>query len=247
LLLFTAFITTAIWTANRKYFTVMSKPAVRFCFDAISPYAWLAWRPLNDIVTRHDVTLIPVPVLFAGLLNANGQLGPAEIPQKRLWLIKDVMRRAAAQNMKVQVPPKHPFNPLLSLRVASVDMPHSTRLQLTGALLDAVWLHGLDVSDPMVVSEIVSSVGLDGALCLQAAESDAVKQKLRYQTASAVADGAFGVPTIFVNDAMFWGSESDTMEHIEMTILGRDAVDNDMYQHWKENVKVGAVRRRNTR
>lgn len=222
----------------------MSKPIVRFYFDAISPYAWLAWRPLNAIVAHHDVTLVPVPVLFAGLLNANGQLGPAEIPQKRLWLIKDVMRRASAQNLTLQVPPKHPFNPLLSLRVASIDMPNATRVKLTGAILDAVWSHGLDISEPNVVQDIASSVGLDGASCLQAAESDEVKEKLRSQTATAVANGAFGVPTTFVDGELFWGSEKDTMDHIAQAIQGRDVVDPALVIHWKENVKAGANRRR---
>ena len=99
---------------------------VKFYFDVISPYAWLAWRPLVGIVARHNLNLQPVPVLFAGLLQANGQLGPAEIPRKRLWLIKDVMRRAASQGLKVSVPPTHPFNPLLALRVAGNGSAHQT-------------------------------------------------------------------------------------------------------------------------
>jgi 2-hydroxychromene-2-carboxylate isomerase len=53
---------------------------IKFYFDAISPYAWLAWRPLQALVLKQDIQLDIVPVLFAGLLKANGQLGPAEIP-----------------------------------------------------------------------------------------------------------------------------------------------------------------------
>lgn len=70
---------------------------IKFYFDAISPYAWLAWRPLQALVLKQDIQLDIVPVLFAGLLKANGQLGPAEIPNKRLWLMTDVMRRAHTQ------------------------------------------------------------------------------------------------------------------------------------------------------
>ena len=73
---------------------IYSMKNIKFYFDAISPYAWLAWRPLQTLVQKHDVKLEIVPVLFAGLLKANGQLGPAEIPNKRLWLMTDVMRRA---------------------------------------------------------------------------------------------------------------------------------------------------------
>jgi 2-hydroxychromene-2-carboxylate isomerase len=54
--------------------------------------AFLAFRPLKLIASRHQCSLDPIPVLFAGLLNHHGQLGPAEIPSKRDWIIKDVSR-----------------------------------------------------------------------------------------------------------------------------------------------------------
>jgi hypothetical protein len=42
----------------------------------------LAWRPLMKIASQNSCKLMPFPTLFAGLLNSNGQLGPAEIPNK---------------------------------------------------------------------------------------------------------------------------------------------------------------------
>ena len=47
---------------------------IKFHFDAISPYAFLAWRPLKEIAKKHKLVIEPVSTLFAGLLNANGQL-----------------------------------------------------------------------------------------------------------------------------------------------------------------------------
>ena len=95
--------------------------SITFYFDFISPYAWLALRPVRHIAKKHNVELRAVPVLFAGLLNKHGQLGPAEIPPKRLYLIKDVIRKAHQidPELPVTLPPSHPFRPLLPLRVAS--------------------------------------------------------------------------------------------------------------------------------
>lgn len=218
--------------------------SIKFYFDTISPYAWLAWRPLKEIATRHNAILEPVPVLFAGLLKANGQLGPAEIPRKRLWLIKDVMRRADTQGLKVNPPPTHPFNPLLALRVASAEMDQNTKHNLTVGLLDGAWLHGKDLSDPRVVEEVCSSVGLNGKqLVQQANEDEQLKNKVKKQTEDAIAAGAFGVPTTNVNGELFWGSEVDTMNHIESKILGVDPIDTAVYSRW-EGIKASAVRPR---
>ena len=53
---------------------------MRFYFDYISSNAYLAWTQLPALTAKYDVDVEPVPVLFAGLLGAHGQLGPAEIP-----------------------------------------------------------------------------------------------------------------------------------------------------------------------
>jgi 2-hydroxychromene-2-carboxylate isomerase len=71
--------------------------AARFYFDYVSPNAYLAWRQLRAIAERHGVAIEPVPVLFAGLLEAHGQLGPAEVPAKMGWMVKNNLRKAALQ------------------------------------------------------------------------------------------------------------------------------------------------------
>jgi 2-hydroxychromene-2-carboxylate isomerase len=104
-----------------------SSPLV-FYFDFISPYAFLAWTQLPALAKRCRTTLEPVPVLFAGLLDAHGQKGPAEIPAKRRYLFKDIARKARRLGFpSISAPPAHPFNPLLSLRISY--LPRRRRTQ----------------------------------------------------------------------------------------------------------------------
>jgi len=59
-------------------------PKITMYFDFISPYAYLAFKGIQrGLVNRVDITY--KPILFAGLLNHYGQLGPAEIPHRREW------------------------------------------------------------------------------------------------------------------------------------------------------------------
>src|SRR5512140_3653821 len=96
--------------------------AIRFCFDYVSPYAYLAWTQIHALAARHGREVTPVPVLFAALLDAAGTKGPAEIPAKRGYVFKDVLRSAHRLRVPLVPPPAHPFNPLLALRVSSLDL-----------------------------------------------------------------------------------------------------------------------------
>src|SRR5262245_43625018 len=96
--------------------------SIRFFFDFISPYSYLAWTQLPQLAQRHSCTVQATPVLFAALLDAHGTKGPAEVPARRRYVMKDIARKAHAFGVPIDVPFAHPFNPLLALRIASLPM-----------------------------------------------------------------------------------------------------------------------------
>ena len=83
--------------------------ALRLYFDFISHNAYLAWTQIHDLAARHGRTVEPVPVLFAALLGAYGQLGPAEVPPKAWWMAKNVLRKATLLGVPLRPPASHPF------------------------------------------------------------------------------------------------------------------------------------------
>jgi len=176
---------------------------IRFYFDFISPYAYLAWTQCPTL----GVPIEPVPVLFAGLLDAHGTKGPAEVPARRANLIRDVARKAQRLGVPIEVPFAHPFNPLLALRVAS--LPGIDQLQVVDTLYRAAWAERRDITDPAVVSALVGE-----ALVARAAEA---KPLLRAQTDAAIARGVFGVPTLAIDDELFWGTDAlpDLVRYLE--------------------------------
>src|SRR5580698_7112065 len=137
---------------------------IRFFFDFISPYAYLAWTQLPRLAARCDYTVQPVPVLFAGLLDAHGTTGPAEIPARRRYVIKDVARKAHAFDQPIDVPFAHPFNPLLALRIASLPMTDAERAKVIDVLYRATWVERQDVTQAPVVAVALRAAGLDPAL-----------------------------------------------------------------------------------
>lgn len=183
-----------------------SSVQVRCYVDPVSPYAWLATQDFARLDAA-GVDLLLVPVLFAGLLNAHGNIGPAELPAKRRYLFRDVMREAERRGLRFSGPPGHPFNPLAALRMCTAAETAQERRRLFVALARACWEDGADISDAAALARIADGAGFDGQALLAAGASAHVKQRLAEATAQAVADGVFGVPTFRRGDELFWGGD----------------------------------------
>ncbi len=201
---------------------------MRFHLDYISPYAYIAWTQIHALAERHGRTVEPVPVLFAAMLNANDTRGPAEIPAKRIYIFKDVLRTAAHLGIPLVPPPAHPFNPLLALRVTALPMSAASRRALIDRLFAATWGGGGGVTDRDVVDRIAAEVGVADAS--ERASAPAIKQQIRDSTAAAIAEGVFGVPTVTVDGELFWGY--DSFGHIDRFLAGDARLDPDALARW---------------
>ena len=213
---------------------------VRFYFDYLSPYAYLAWTQITPLAEKYGREVEPIPVLFAALLGAHGTKGPAEIPAKRVYVWKDVLRTARVLNVPLETPPAHPFNPLLALRVSSVDMTRPERRRLVDALYRGTWGGGPGITEPSVLATLASDAGFDGTALVRAAGTEAVKARLKAQTDEALAHGAFGIPSLLVDGELFWGY--DSFGHVERRLAGRDPLGDTDIMRWKD-LPIGATRR----
>ncbi len=216
---------------------------IRFCFDYISSNAYLAWLELPKLAARYGAEIEPVPVLFAALLEAHGQLGPAEIWNKAIWMVKNNLRKAALLGVPLNPPVHHPFNPLLSLRASGVPKDEGKRNALITGLFEAVWVNGQHVSEAGVVEQVGNAAGLDGARLVAEAQTPESKARLREQTEDAIASGVFGIPTMQVGDELFWGY--DDFPHLELLLAGKDPLDPREREKWQRSApNPSSVRRR---
>lgn len=202
---------------------------IHFLYDYISPYAFLAWRSIHALAEAHGRTVEPQAVLFAGFLKALGHKGPAQIPGKRRYVFKDCLRTAAIKGIDLHPPPRHPFNPLLALRVSGLDMPPATRRALIDRLFDEAWGGGRGLEDPAVIAEHCAELGIENALT-RAAEPEA-KTRLRTATDAAIAAGGFGVPTLIIDGELFWGV--DSFAHVERFLSGDDPLPQERLARWE--------------
>jgi 2-hydroxychromene-2-carboxylate isomerase len=218
----------------------MSARTIRFYFDYESPNAYVAWKELPKLAERHDSAIEPLPILYAGLLDAHGHVGPGEIPAKGRWMWKNLLRKAAVLGIPLNPPAFLPFNPLLALRVTLAAGENGAPLALIGALFEAVWVRGLHVSEPAVVERVASEVGLSGPDLVARAQAPEVKAELRRRTDEAISRGVFGVPSMEVADELFWGY--DDFPYLEAFLRGNDPLDSRASRTWAP--RPSSMRRR---
>lgn len=173
-----------------------------FWFDPISPFAYLAFERLPQVLEGLSVEVSYRPILFAGLLKHWGQKGPAEIGPKRAWTFRHVHWLAHEHGIAMQTPAQHPFNPLAQLRLLLACAPAGgtpNRLACE-AVLRHVWVGGQDANDAGRMATLTRELAPR-----RAPDAAPVKQALKDATAEALARGVFGVPTIEADGRLFWG------------------------------------------
>lgn len=170
-------------------------------FDYISPYAYLQWHLLKREPLPCEFE--PRAILFAGLLNYYGHKGPAEIPTKRIHTYRHVFWLAERLDIELEMPRAHPFNPLPVLR-ATIAAGHDP--EFIDDAFAMIWVEG-DLPQDDAFGELLDRHDLDP----EAVSSVAVKDALRDQTEAAIEQGVFGVPTLVIEDDIFWGVDTTAM------------------------------------
>lgn len=185
---------------------------VQFLFDFGSPNAYLCHKVLPQLVARTGVAVDYVPVLLGGLFKLANNRSPAEafadIPHKRAYEALEMRRFIAAHGLTAyRFNSFFPVNTLLLMRGAVA----AQRLGCFEAYVDAVyacmWEQSLNMADPQVVGPALDAAGLPTAAIFAATQEAEVKQQLLANTQAAYERGAFGSPTFFVGNEIFFGKD----------------------------------------
>jgi 2-hydroxychromene-2-carboxylate isomerase len=177
---------------------------ITFYLDFISPYAYLAFEKLPEVLMGLSYSVSYKPVLLGAILRHHGQLGPAEIPAKREWTYRHVQWLGYYHEVQLAMPAVHPFNPLPLLRLAiACARAGETNRYVCETVFRHVWGGGADALEParmhMLREQLLPQVDPEG---------DAVKAQLRQHTDGAITRGVFGVPAFEVDDKLFWGFDA---------------------------------------
>lgn len=185
---------------------------IEYLFDFVSPNAYLVWQVLPGLAARYDAELEVVPCLLGGLFKLTGNQPPfrafAGVPAKMAYEHREIERFIAAHAItRFRMNPHFPLNSMLPMRVLVAAQAMGLGDAVVAAGLSAMWERDQKLDDPAVVHAMLADAGLDADALIAAAADDAVKANLTANTEAAAARGAFGIPTVFVDDEIYFGKE----------------------------------------
>ena len=183
--------------------------SVEFLFDVGSPYTWLAYHQLPKIAHTHGAEIVWTPVLLGGIFQATGNKSPAEVPAKGRYLDVDLQRWARAYGVGIQMNPDFPINtlPLMRGAVAMQMRSDDEFHRYLRAIFSAMFEKPRNLNVPTEIGAVLAEAGFDPVEFMALINDQSVKDRLKANTTDAVARGAFGAPTFYVGEQMFWGQD----------------------------------------
>jgi 2-hydroxychromene-2-carboxylate isomerase len=200
----------------------LTRPSAQFLYDFGSPNAYLSHRVIPQIEARTGIRFEYVPVLLGGLFKLANNRSPveafADIPNKLAYERLEMQRFIARHGLTAyRHNPHFPVNTLQIMRGAAAAAQDGQLSAYNEAMFSAMWEQGLKMDDPALIRSVLDAAGLDGARTLERIQDGAVKAALLANTQQAYDRGAFGSPTFFVGEQMYFGK--DKLAEVEREIV----------------------------
>ncbi len=195
---------------------------LEFFFDYISPTSFIARVPVQDVIARTGATLKLRPLFQGGVMKATGNSPPGMVPAKGAYMAKDMARICKRYGLELHFNKHFPMMNTRPLTCATIRLEDDPEEQMR--LFEAAWKHvwglpggGIDTGDEAQFVAAMNAEGLDGEKLWALGNDPESKAMLRANTEEAVERGAFGSPTFFVGDEIFFGH--DRLDYVEEELM----------------------------
>ena len=174
---------------------------VDFYYDLVSPYSYLAAVQLANLEAETGVKVKWLPIFLGGLFKQVGNHAPLGLKAKKRYMFQeDIPRLAAAYQVPYTLPEVFPTN-TLKVQRALAALPAEQRPALSLTLFDHYWGQGRDIGLDEVADALL------GAELANLASEDSAKTALKDLTDQAIARGAFGAPSLFWGERLYFGCD----------------------------------------
>jgi 2-hydroxychromene-2-carboxylate isomerase len=212
---------------------------LNFYFDFLSPFSYFAWLKMGPLSKELNVKVNYKPVALGPLLNHWQIKGPGEITPKREFLLKQLLRYSAKNDLAFTTPKTHPFNSLYALRLALSGVAGTHQESVIETLWRAGWQTRIDMGEPDELLKALSENDLPADDLYEKSFSREAKVELKANIQEAISKGVFGVPSFVIDDELFWGN--DSLSELKDFILNEDRLDRDKLKNLLDSTPRAAA------
>ncbi len=187
---------------------------VDFIFDFASPNAYLCHKAIKNLEKTHDIKFNYIPCLLGGIMKLSNNQPPmitlAEIPNKSKYEFDTAFNRFMKEHniTKFKMNEHFPVNTISLIRGAIVAQKNDFFDSYVEIVLSGLWEQSLKLDSPEALHELLTKNDCCADLVIESISKDEIKAELIANTSEAVEKGAFGIPTFFVEDEMFYGKDT---------------------------------------
>ena len=187
---------------------------VDFIFDFASPNAYFCHRVIPEIEKRTGATFNYIPCLLGGIFKITNNQAP-------MMAFNGITNKLEYQNIEIQrFIKKHnladftmnSFFPVMTLQLqrgAIAAMSLNVFDEYLEAIFKGMWEKSLNLADQEVlVNLLTAETQIDISNLVEKMQTQEIKDQLIQNTSNAVERGAFGIPTFFADDEIFFGKDS---------------------------------------
>ena len=199
------------YSVRRPGDAMTEKPIVEFFFSPGSRYSYLAASQIPSIEAETGCVVDWRPVNGADIRARRGRdpFAGNSISGQYDWAYRrcDAQRWADYYGIPFREPPTHRFDFELLVRAATVSKRLGAIREYGWRLCSTVYGSSLWPIDESVCRRLATDIGLDGAAFASALRDPETERLAAAAAKDAYTRGAFGVPSFFIGDELFWGND----------------------------------------
>jgi 2-hydroxychromene-2-carboxylate isomerase len=179
-------------------------------FSLTSPWAYIGYGLLRQLVSTYDCTVNHKPVMLGELFSETGGLPLVKRhPVRQRYRMLELQRWREKRGLNFHLRPAHvPFNGRLAdgVVIAAVAAGHDPDAFLRRALA-GIFEQELNLADPAVLTRLADEAGLPGAELVARSASEEISAVYEQNRQEALAADVFGSPAYVLDGEVFWGQD----------------------------------------
>ncbi len=204
-----------------------SPPRVTYYFSTGSRYSYLSMARVPMLERKHGIEFDWVPVngkRLRALRDADPFQGPPQSGQYE-WPYREADARAwaALYAIPFEEPQNVEFDVELLLRGVIAAGRQGRLKDYAWALAQEVFAHGTWPLNQAVVDKVGAGLELDSVQLAKDCADPATQDELEANCRAAFARGAFGTPTLFLDEQLFFGNDRLVLLDHALALHGRSA------------------------
>ena len=188
-------------------------PQLEFFYDLSSPWTYLAFNNVRAVLKVTSASIRWRPFLVGGVFNAVNpdiyQARAQPMDPKVVHNFRWLHEWARLADLPLTFPTAHhPVRSVLAMRACcALESDQSALEAFSRAAFDAYFARGEDIDSQEVLISVANECGLNGDHLVSMTNEQTIKDHLRANTEEAITRGAYGSPTLFVGETLYFGND----------------------------------------